>query len=237
MKGVIWDMFGLTAIECFIAIVIIFVVAYWITPRKASWIPIILVTVLLSFLAFKMMPNYTDDLSRYFSALEAFRAGGKETLHRYIEDDRFGWKTYRVAAYYFYYISKLNNNHFLPAITIFIVYGLGFLTIYRAAKRFEVNKVYLFLAVFFFISTYWFYDTASGIRNGLSFAIAFACAYYHLVERKNIVLCYVGYILACFIHSAGILVVVFVIIAELTLNTSGKFMNFLFIFGLAMSIN
>ena len=39
-------MFGLSAIECFIAIVLIFIVLYWITPRKAAWIPI-LVTVII----------------------------------------------------------------------------------------------------------------------------------------------------------------------------------------------
>lgn len=224
-------MFGLSAIEVFLVIIAIFVVLYWIVPRKNVWFPFLIVVVLLSVLAFNIVPDESDDLARYFKALNEFRSGGKDTLDRYIEEDQFGWNTYRVAAYYFYFISKLGNNSWLPAITIFIVYGLGFLLIYKAAERFQVNKGYLFLASIFFLSTYWYYDTASGIRNGLSFAIIFACAYYHLVERKNIPLCYIGYLLACFTHSAGIMPVVLVVLTAVTLNTSGKFINFLLVFG------
>ena len=35
--------------------------------------------------------------------------------------------------------------------------------------------------------------TASGIRNGLAFGVVIACAYYHLVEKRNIILCLFGY--------------------------------------------
>lgn len=225
-------MFGLTAVECFVAIVAIFVVVYWITPHKHSWFPLVVITVLLAVLAYNMVPNSTDDLVRYYQELRYMRERGTDELDRAFRENLYEWNTYRVAAYYFYIVSRLHNNAWLQTITIFIVYGLMFLVIYKASKRFEINKLNMFLGTMFFISTYWFYDTASGIRNGLSFAVAFACAYYHLVERKNITLCYVGYILACLTHSAGIMPVVMVIIAELTLNTSGKFMNFILLFGI-----
>ena len=225
-------MFGLTAVECFVAIVAIFVVVYWITPHKHSWFPLILITVLFAVLAYNMVPNETDDLTRYYQELRYMRDDGTDELDRAFSENIYEWNTYRVGAYYFYLISRLPNNAWLQTITIFIVYGLMFLVIYKASKRFEINKLNMFLGTMFFISTYWYYDVASGIRNGLSFAVAFACAYFHLVERKNISLCCVGYILACFTHTAGIMPVVMVIIAELTLNTSGKFMNFILLFGI-----
>lgn len=228
-------MFGLTAIECFIAIIIIFIITYWITPRKLVWIPMLLTTVLLSILAFNVVPNDTDDLSRYFTQLDYLRDYGREYFDRCVKYNENGsnWGTYKVCGYYFYYMSKLSDNHYMPAITIFIVYGLMFLIIIKAANRFGVDKPQLFFGTMFFLSTYWYYDTLAGIRNGLAFAVIFACAYYHLVERKNIVLCLVGYVLACLMHSAAIMPVSLVLLTILTLNTSGKFLKYVLIFGLA----
>ncbi len=225
-------MFGLTAIECFIAIVVIFIVLYWITPRKFSWLPFIIITVLFAVLAYNMTPYATDDLSRYYRELNNMRAGGLDELESAFKDDIYEWNTYRVAAYYFYFISRLPNNNWLQTVTIFIVYGLMFLVIYKASRHFKVDKLNTFLGTLFFISTYWYYDVASGVRNGLAFTITFACAYFHLVERKNIIFCYIGYIIAIFMHATGFVPVALVIIAEITLNTSGKFFNFLLLFGI-----
>jgi hypothetical protein len=225
-------MFGLTALQMFLVIVAIFVVVYWITPSKNLWIPLLLITVLMGWLAFNLVPDSSDDLTRYFKALNEMRNEGYDGLQRYIQEDQFDFKTFRVAAYYVYFISKLPNNHWLPCITMFLVYGLGFYCLYKASKRFNINKLNLFLGAMFFICTYWYYDTCSGTRNGLSFAVAFACSYQLLVERKHKILCYLGFVLAALTHSAGIIPIVLVILAELTLNTSGKFLNFLLIFGI-----
>ena len=89
--------------------------------------------------------------------------------------------------YYFYFLSFFPNNRYLAAMTMFIVYALMFLVMYKAAQRYQVSKGYVLLGTLFFLSTYWFYDTASGIRNGLAFAVVIACAYYHLVEKRNII--------------------------------------------------
>lgn len=225
--------FGLTAIQSFVAIIVIFIAVYWITPKKASWIPFLLITVLFSVLAFRIVPNETDDINRYFMQIDYLRQFGQEYLTRCFDEGINDWDVYRVCGYYFYFISKLPDNQWLPAITIFIVYGLMFLVLYKAAKRFRVKKGYLFLAAMFFISTYWYYDTAVGIRNGLAFAVVFGCAYYQLVERKYFPLCIAGYVLACLTHSAGIILVAFVILTEITFNTSGKFLKFTLIFGIA----
>ncbi len=225
-------MFGLTALQMFLVIVAIFVAVYWITPSKHSWFPLLLVTVLMAWLAFNIVPDSSDDLSRYFKVLDEMREEGYDGLQRYIEEDQFDFKIFRAAAYYVYFISKLPNDHWLPCITMFIVYGLGFYCIYKASKRFNTSKLNTFLGSMFFICTYWYFDTCSGTRNGLAFAVAFACSYQLLVERKFKILCYVGFVLAALTHSAGIIPVVLVIFTELTLNTSGKFLNFLLVFGI-----
>ncbi len=224
--------FGLSALECYIVIVAVFAIVYLFTPRKNIWVPFVLITVLFTVLAYHLVPDPTDDLTIYYHHIDVFREQGRAGIDYALQENWFEWRTYKTSLYYFYFISRLPNNYYLSAVTIFLVYALGFDVIYKAAKRFEINKINLFLASMFFISTYWYYDTASGIRNGLAFAIAFSCSYYHLVERKNIVLCYLGYICAALMHSAGFMPVVLVLIALITMNSSGKIVNFILLFGL-----
>lgn len=225
--------FGLSAITSFVVIILIFSFAYWALPRKFSGISFILLTVLLSVLAFNAIPNAGDDLTRYYKQIDYLRDFGNDYLQRCFDEGINEWDVYRVCGYYFYFISKLPDNNYLQAITIFIDYGLMLMVFYKAANRFEVDKKYLFFGVMFFISTYWFYDAFAGIRNGLVFAVILACAYVHLVERKHIPLCVLGYVLACFTHSSGIIFVVLIILTEITFNSSGKFMKYALIFGLA----
>ena len=160
------------------------------------------------------------------------RAGGWDRFQRMLEYNEFDFGALPVAGYYFYFISLLPDNHFLPFFTILISYGCMFLVVYKVAQRFKVDKFYLAVAVFFLISTYWFYDTYSGTRNGLAFAIALACIYYHFVERKNIILCLIGYVLVCGLHSSGILLVALAAVAYITYNNKSKFINVLIIFTL-----
>lgn len=225
-------MLGFTAVEMFLIIIAVFAVVYWITPQKYSWLPFVIVVIMMAWLGFSIEPDASDDLSRYFKALNEMRDEGYDGLLRYIEEDQFDFKTFRVSAYYVYFISKLGNNHWLPCITMFIVYALGLYCIYKASVHFNISKWHTFAGAMFFLCTYWYYDTCSGTRNGLSFAIAAACSYQLIVERRHIPLCYLGFVIACFTHSAGVIPIVLVLLAEITFNTSGKFINFLLVFGI-----
>lgn len=223
---------GLTALQWYIVAVGAFAVIYLFTPRKNIWIPLVFITIMFTIIAYNLVPDPADDLTVYYHHIDVFRRDGKAGIDYALQENWFEWRTYKANLYYFVLISKLPNNQYLPALTILIVYSLGFDILYKAANRFNISKINLFFGAMFFISTYWYYDTASGIRNGLAFAIAFSCAYYHLVERKNIVLCCFGYLCAVFMHSAGFMPVVLLLVALLTMNTSGKVINFLLIFGL-----
>lgn len=150
-----------------------------------------------------------------------------------IDNNEFDFGALPVAGYYFYFISLFPDNHFLPFFTILICYGCMMLVVYKAAEKFNVNKFYLAVALFFLISTYWYYDTYSGTRNGLAFAIALACIYYHFVEKKNIILCLVGYVLVCGLHSTGIVIVVLAACAWISYKTASKFINIMLIFAIA----
>lgn len=227
--------FGFTALQYYMIIVGIFAVIYFLTPKKNIWIPFVVITVLFAILAYNLVPDSTDDLTTYYHHMDVFRSDGIEGVKYALEQDWFEWNTYWASLFYFYLLSRFPNNYFLPAVTILIVYSLGFYVLYKAAKKFEITKFGLFLAAMFFISTYWYYDVASGVRNGLAFTVAFACAYQQFVEKKHIGLCIIGYILATFMHSSGIIPVALVVLAVITRKLSGKFLNFMLIFGLVAS--
>lgn len=189
----------------YLAIVAAFCVIYPFVPRKyIKWLFLALVLA-LSVMAFFAVPEETDDLSNYFSRVASLRKGGFSLLRRMIEDGSEDWESLPVCGLYFYLISRFPDNGMLPAVTIFLAYGSIFWVLWRAAKRYEVNKWYLFLASVFLLSTYWFYDICSGIRNGLTFTLFCFFAYVELVEKKYKPLCWLGYLAMCMMHSSGIL--------------------------------
>lgn len=189
----------------YLAIVAAFCVIYPFVPRKyIKWLFLALVLA-LSVMAFFAVPEETDDLSNYFSRVASLRKGGFSLLRRMIEDGSEDWDSLPVCGLYFYLISRFPDNGMLPAVTIFLAYGSIFWVLWRAAKRYEVNKWYLFLASVFLLSTYWFYDICSGIRNGLTFTLFCFFAYVELVEKKYKPLCWLGYLAMCMMHSSGIL--------------------------------
>lgn len=202
----------------YLAIVAAFCVIYPFVPRKyIKWLFLALVLA-LSVMAFFVVPEETDDLNNYFWQVANLRKGGFSLLRQMIEDGSEDWDSLPVCGLYFYLISRFPDNGMLPAVTIFLAYGSIFWVLWRAAKRYEVNKWYLFLASVFLLSTYWFYDICSGIRNGLTFTLFCFFAYVELVEKKWRPACWVGYVAMCLMHSSGILMMM----VRLALLFSGR---------------
>ncbi len=222
----------MSALMVYFLILVVFFVLYFLIPHKQAWIPFLLLVFALATLAFYCEPNDTDDLFRYFRIIDQMRVGGWDRFQEMIQNNEFDFGALPIAGYYFYLISLLPDNHFLPFFTILISYGCMMLIIYKVAQRYKVDKLFLALALFFVLSTYWFYDIYSGTRNGLSFTIALVCIYYHFVERKNIVFCFIGYIIVCGLHSSGILLIALGAVAYLTFNNKSEFVNLLIIFTL-----
>lgn len=202
----------------YLAIVAAFCLIYPLVPRKhIKWLFLTLVLA-LSVMAFFAVPYRTDDLAKYFVKLDTLRPEGWGRFFERVRDGYDHWNSLPVCGLYFFLISKFPSNGMLPAITIFLAYGSMFSVLWKAAERYNVGKWYLFLASFFILSTYWFYDICSGIRNGLSFTLFCFFAYMELVEKKNKAACWIGYIAMCLMHSSGILL----LLIRLALLISGK---------------
>ena len=218
----------------YLIIVLLFCAIYPLVPRKhIKWLFIALVLA-LSIMAFFAVPKDTDDLYNYFRTLAKLRRGGFKCLRRMIENGEEHWDSLPVCGFYFYLISLFPDNGMLPAVTIFLAYGSMFWVLWRASQRYEVNKWYLLVASFFILSTYWFYDICSGIRNGLTFTLFCFFAYVELVEKKWRPACWVGYVAMCLMHSRGILMMMIRIALLLSGKKNGKFMSVLVFFALIL---
>ena len=218
----------------YLIIVLLFCAIYPLVPRKhIKWLFIALVLA-LSIMAFFAVPKDTDDLYNYFRTLAKLRRGGFKCLRRMIENGEEHWDSLPVCGFYFYLISLFPDNGMLPAVTIFLAYGSMFWVLWRASQRYEVNKWYLFVASFFILSTYWFYDICSGIRNGLTFTLFCFFAYVELVEKKWRPACWVGYVAMCLMHSSGILMMMIRIALLLSGKKNSKFMSVLVFFALIL---
>ncbi len=200
----------------YLIIVLSFCALYPLIPRKhIKWLFLALVLA-LSVMAFNVVPMETDDLARYYNILERLRHGGWDTLQSMIENGENDWDSLPMCGYYFYIASRFDNNGMLPAMTIFLAYGSMFLVLWRAAEKFNVGKWYLFLSAFLILSTYWFYDICSGIRNGLVYTLFCAYAYFDLVEKKYRIACWVGYALSLLMHSSAIIPLFIVLLLVFT---------------------
>ena len=224
--------FGSTVIQSFLIIIAIFSALFWILPRRFNWISFAVLTFLLSYMAFKIVPNMSDDLFRYYNIINSLRVQGWDRMKEFIDENIMDMGNYYTIRYLFWIVSRTDNNHWLQTIVIAFVYGSSSIMIILAQKRFEISRGYVYLGTLFFLSTYWYYDTASGIRNGLCFAIIVFCSYLLFVEKKLIILCILGYIIAFYLHSAGLLAVSLVFVTFILYRINSVFINFVFMFSL-----
>lgn len=164
--------------------------------KKYIKIYFLLVAILLSVAGFFYKPVIAADLYRHYEMLDKLRCYGLE----YFEITK--WDTLWIWNIYAYTISLMNNNGFLPAITIFIGYYCMFTTIHKAMIKFNLRKLDAIKAFIFFILCFNYVEILGGIRNMLAFCIFSHCIYIDLIENKNKIICMIVYLLLCFLHSS-----------------------------------
>ncbi|PGT89046.1 EpsG family protein [Bacillus sp. AFS040349] len=212
-----------------------FLITSFIFPREKLNYYFLLISFILAIIGFFVVPNNTMDLYKHYQVLEAIRISGIEVVsnHNYYD-------SLPIFRIYFYLISFLQYNGFLPAITVFITYALTFKTIYKLGIRYNVSKLGMLLAMLFFVGTFNYLGLLSGIRNMLAFSVFAYFLYIDLVEKKNSLFCWLIYILLCFFHSSTVVLVLFRLLLYLYNKFTGKIINIVLIawsFGSFMIIN
>lgn len=185
----------------FPAPLLIFALILIVFSHNQKLLHIIMLYLALFFLVgYSIEPNYENDLIRYFYMLEESRFRDFSESLTWMDDGLF------IKNFVFWFIGCFFDNHLLPAFSTCIVYGVGFFLIVKSVNR---DAKLLRITVLMQFCFFPLLEIVSNVRNVSAFAI-FALALYRefFLHKKNI-LTYVLYILPCFIHVTGILMLIF----------------------------
>lgn len=145
-------------------------------------------------LAYSCMPNYENDLIRYFDMINACKDVTFNNAFTWAEDGLV------VKNFIFWLINRCGDVHLLPAIAAAIFYGVA---AYIASDQVEVNTKHLGTIITFQLLTIPFLESISNVRNVAAFSLIILAAYRDIVKKKRNIGTFLLYTLPCFIHMTG----------------------------------
>ena len=193
-------------------VMILFFVLLYITKQEHYKKIILFFSISIGIVSFFIILPNGVDLWRHYDSLDIMRNMNlKEMIQfegMFVEDGEPGkYSNLYTYKLYFYFISKMNKNGFLPAITMFLIYLVTLLNIHRCACKYNIEKKYELSAIIYFVAVFNYYNAASGIRNFLAFAIVAWFLYTDLVEKKHRPLCIAMYIIMAMLHTSVIIII------------------------------
>lgn len=190
------------------AYIFLFLISF-LFSRKKMKLYFFIISLTFAIIAFFFVPDVSFDLYRHYTVIDTFR--------------KYGWNfgvitgefpSLIIANGFFYLISFLPSNSFLPAITAFISYYALLNIINKAAIKYNLNRKSMLLGAFFTVTTFNYLALMSGIRNWLAFSLFAYFLYIDLVENRKKVVCAIMYVALCFLHSSVWILVAFRIAAQ-----------------------
>jgi hypothetical protein len=171
---------------------------YGLWKNASKWkIYLSFLVISLSLIAYSYEPIGSPDLERYFEMVEACSNMTLEGALEYFSDAMI------VKTIVFWMIGRLGMPHLLPALSVGIVYGVaGYITC-DTAVRFRAER-YIGIVILFQIMMLPFISTTNNVRNICAYSLILLAAYKDLVKRQRTVGVALLYILPCFIHATGI---------------------------------
>lgn len=152
--------------------------------------------VCIAMIAYSWVPQSTPDITRYFSMLDKCSSLTLLEVNDYFNDGLF------VKNFVFWIIGHLGDVHLLPAISTGTVYGIAsYITCSCSEKENKTRYIPIIMLVQFLSLP--FFSITSNIRNVLCFALIMLAAYRELYQGKKNIITLILYILPCFIHSGG----------------------------------
>lgn len=175
-------------------------------------------TVVIGFMSFHLQePNQKSDLFWHYQTLRSFKTMGLEYFSEFNKSESLP-----VYGLYFYLISLLPDERFLPAITAFLVYGMNFYIIYRLSKRFELDKRGIIILMIFVLCNLNYSGVIMGIRFNLAVTTCFLGLYLDIVEKKSILITWPLYVLSLLMHSS---IYIMLLVRLLVILFSGRTKN------------
>ena len=175
------------------------------------------VVAMFSILGFFYSPTIGADLNLRFRLLDTIRKYGFETINT----DSY-WSGELGFKYFMRFVSFFPYNNFLPFFSALIGYSFIVATIAKIKKIFDFDDNYskrILLLVLCFVS---FDSMVNGIRTQLAFSILTYLIVTHLLEKKHIWICFIGYFLCTTIHPACVIPLVILVLTWMIKNRKLK---------------
>lgn len=171
------------------------ILIYWKPEQNRRYV--FFIGLSFGLIGYCMEPVREIDISRYFMQLDSIR---------YLPfSEALNWNNdgLVIKNLAFWSIAKLNNNHVLPFVSMFIVYFCVALLVSKGTKE-DARLFGVLLLLEFMILP--LFNIFSNVRNVMAFALASVAVYRDLYERKRNIVTALLYFIPCFIHMTGIAV-------------------------------
>ena len=160
------------------------ILGFIIKPRDIKKYSLVVI-IGLTTLAFFFQAKAGDDLNIAFTHLEGLKKNGWEYYSQIASKTSY-FNMLPTLKIYFYVISRLPSQHFLPAISIFLIYYCAFWIIIKITNKYKLNATMSVALIFILLITLDYYGLVSGIRNALAYAICAVFLYKDLIENYHL---------------------------------------------------
>ena len=186
-----------------------------IIARKHYRFYLLMVLLLLTALAYFVVPSPSMDLYRYLEHMNFFEhMGWRWTMRNYGSSNP-------LATVAMYALAQFHNDHLLAAVAVFITYGCSFVLFAKAAKRYEASYADMNFAFVFLMLNMNYCYVIDVVRIYIAYAIFALFLYIDVIEKKYRPLCFAVYIGLCYFHYAIVLFVLLRIIFFFTRKLRG----------------
>lgn len=145
-------------------------------------------------------PSYENDLTRYFQIIDSIRGltlgGAVATIDNGLPIENF----------LFWVVATIGDEHLLPAVSASVVYGItAYITLDYARNEGFLEDAWMVLLLE--VMQFSFFSITNNVRNVFTFSLVVLAAYRDLYKNKRDVLTLLLYILPCFMHKTGAVIV------------------------------
>lgn len=186
-----------------VVVIIIFLTKYddknWF---KYMWLLVIMIFIV----AYVYMPTLDrgSDFYSYFDQIQNCRNHSFQEVNDYYT---FNWKDNLILRNFIFWITgNFLNPHILFAISVAIVYGIGFYIIenYSKNQNFLSNS---WIVIFLQFMELPFFGILTNVRNVFAFSIIIFATYRDVIQHKRNITTFILYILPIFYHSSALILV------------------------------
>ena len=154
--------------------------------------------ILLGLLGYVYIPSETADLSRL---MESYHIWSQLSFEEMLT--RCSTSSTPAQVLYFWAVGQTGLDGALPGVSGFVYHLLIFSCIWDYARRRDIPRPAVAIAVAFVMSFGSFLQAISGIRSYLAFAVIARCMYQEIICSRSVALSVPGYLFSCLMHPAG----------------------------------